>query len=473
MLRRPLSSDFYARKLPWKRSIQSLLSPEQMHIAIQRESARADRSGGEFAMVLFRLQNTDRQALSTVRLAKIILKRVRATDDVGWYDDQNIGVLLPDTSAAGAWRFADQVCGLIQKKYARPAVRVYSYPKYIGNGEAQGNGAPRPATIDEDSSDDHSSNDHSSNGHSSRGPGGSNGSGPNGNGANGNGANGNGSHGTTIHRLGGHNGHANGKPRFNGNGNGNGHGRLGANGNGSANGSANGKSAGNLLPYFLDGVTSGGESQPTVVHSLDTLLHRPLPWWKRVLDIAGASVGLVLSAPILGVAAAAIKLTSPGPVMFTQQRAGLGGRPFTIYKLRTMCVDAEAKKKELARLNEQDGPAFKIKHDPRVTRVGAFLRKSSIDELPQLWNVLKGDMTLVGPRPLPINESEACQGWQRRRLDVTPGLTCIWQVKGRSQVSFADWVRMDMSYIRRRTLFNDLRILLQTVPAVLMRKGAR
>jgi lipopolysaccharide/colanic/teichoic acid biosynthesis glycosyltransferase len=138
-----------------------------------------------------------------------------------------------------------------------------------------------------------------------------------------------------------------------------------------------------------------------------------------------------------------------------------------------MIVDAEAKKKELKQRNEQDGPAFKIKDDPRVTRVGKLLRKSSIDELPQLWNVLRGDMTLVGPRPLPVSESEACEGWQRRRLDVTPGLTCIWQVKGRSRVSFAEWVRMDVAYIRRRTLFNDLRIIAQTIPAVLLRRGAR
>jgi lipopolysaccharide/colanic/teichoic acid biosynthesis glycosyltransferase len=172
-------------------------------------------------------------------------------------------------------------------------------------------------------------------------------------------------------------------------------------------------------------------------------------------------------------AAVAIKLSGPGEVIFRQKRAGLGGRPFTIFKFRTMVKDAEARKKQLAEKNEQDGAAFKIKDDPRVTKVGAFLRKTSIDELPQLFNVLKGDMTLVGPRPLPVNEADACEGWQRRRLDVTPGLTCIWQVKGRSRVSFAEWVRMDVAYIRRRTLWHDLVILAQTVPAVLMRRGAR
>ena len=159
-------------------------------------------------------------------------------------------------------------------------------------------------------------------------------------------------------------------------------------------------------------------------------------------------------------------------IIFTQERAGLGGKPFKIYKFRTMIADAEKMKEALRKHSEQDGPAFKMKNDPRVTRLGRILRKTSIDELPQLFNVLKGDMTLVGPRPLPLKEADGCQQWQRRRLDVTPGLTCIWQVRGRSTVSFADWVRMDVAYIRRRTFFQDIRILLQTIPAVLLRRGA-
>jgi lipopolysaccharide/colanic/teichoic acid biosynthesis glycosyltransferase len=187
-------------------------------------------------------------------------------------------------------------------------------------------------------------------------------------------------------------------------------------------------------------------------------------------------VVLMMAGPALlavGFAAIGIKLTSPGPVFFKQRRAGLGGRPFTIWKLRTMVTDAEAKKQGLKKLSEQDGPAFKLKNDPRIFPFGKLLRKTSIDELPQLINVLLGDMSLVGPRPLPCDESDACLQWQRRRLDVTPGLTCIWQVKGRSSVTFDQWVRMDVEYIRKRTLLHDLSILLQTVPAVLLRKGAR
>ncbi|WP_428938039.1 sugar transferase [Fontivita pretiosa] len=389
MLRRPITADFNARRLPRVRTVQSMLTPEQMNIAIQRESARADRSGGEFALVLFRVRNRDRTSLSTMRLAKTILGRIRATDDVGWYDDDHIGVLLPDTSATGAWRFADAVCALASRRAHRPLCSVYCYPtKWFTDDESP----PNTALARHES------------------------------------------------------------------GNGNGDGRYAVR---------------NLIPYFLDGVKVGLEQPPSAVHRLETLLIRPLPWWKRTIDIIGATLGLILASPIMLAAAIAIKLTSPGPIIFKQKRAGLGGRPFTIYKFRTMVVDAEALKAQLKSRNEQDGPAFKIKDDPRVTRVGSFLRKTSIDELPQLWNVLIGDMTLVGPRPLPVNESDACEGWQRRRLDVTPGLTCIWQVKGRSRVSFAEWVRMDVAYIRRRTFWHDLLILLQTVPAVLLRRGAR
>jgi lipopolysaccharide/colanic/teichoic acid biosynthesis glycosyltransferase len=157
-------------------------------------------------------------------------------------------------------------------------------------------------------------------------------------------------------------------------------------------------------------------------------------------------------------------------VFFKQWRSGRGGRPFLCYKFRTMVVDAESRKKQLLARNEQDGPAFKIQDDPRVTPLGRFLRKTSIDELPQFWNVLRGEMSLVGPRPLPCHEAEACRGWLRRRLDATPGLTCIWQVYGRSRVSFAEWVRMDLRYIRSCTLWHDVKLILQTVPAVLLKR---
>lgn len=201
------------------------------------------------------------------------------------------------------------------------------------------------------------------------------------------------------------------------------------------------------------------------------LLVRPLPWWKRLVDVVLGSITLLAALPAMAVIALTIKMSDRGPVFFSQRRAGLGGKPFTIYKFRTMITDAEAKKDQLRKESEQDGPAFKIKHDPRITRIGRFLRETSLDELPQLFNVLKGDMSLVGPRPLPVEESNRCATWHRRRLDVTPGLTCIWQIKGRGNVSFAEWIRMDRRYIRARNFWVDLKLILMTVPAVLLRRG--
>jgi len=208
-------------------------------------------------------------------------------------------------------------------------------------------------------------------------------------------------------------------------------------------------------------------------YELDHAMVRKLPAWKRVMDIVVAGGMLVVLWPVLVTIGLLVKLESRGPAIFRQQRAGLGNRPFAIYKFRTMRHGAEQERDALLHINEQDGPAFKIRNDPRVTKLGAFLRKTSLDELPQLLNVLRGEMTLVGPRPLPCHEADGCVGWQRRRLEVTPGLTCIWQVSGRSSVSFDDWVRMDLAYKKRVSLWQDVRILLATVPAVLTQRGAQ
>jgi lipopolysaccharide/colanic/teichoic acid biosynthesis glycosyltransferase len=205
---------------------------------------------------------------------------------------------------------------------------------------------------------------------------------------------------------------------------------------------------------------------------LEELMVQPMPIGKRGFDIIASALGLLVLSPILLITALAVRLTSPGSCLFRQRRAGLGNKPFTMYKFRTMVMDAEARKRDLMAQNEQDGPAFKIKNDPRLTPIGRFLRRTSIDELPQLLNVLKGDMSIVGPRPLPCGEADGCERWQRARLDVTPGLTCIWQVQGRSRVTFSEWVRMDLAYIRKRTPIHDLLLLIKTVPAVLWGTGA-
>lgn len=193
---------------------------------------------------------------------------------------------------------------------------------------------------------------------------------------------------------------------------------------------------------------------------------------KRLFDIVVALLALIFLSPIILVAALLVRLTSPGPVIFRQVRVGKGGRYFWCYKFRSMCVDAEKKKQELLHLNEASGPVFKIKRDPRVTPVGAILRKLSIDELPQLINVLKGDMSIVGPRPPLPSEVEVYSDYALQRLAVTPGLTCLWQVSGRSNISFERWVELDLAYIETMSFLTDLLILLRTIPAVLTGSGA-
>jgi exopolysaccharide biosynthesis polyprenyl glycosylphosphotransferase len=194
---------------------------------------------------------------------------------------------------------------------------------------------------------------------------------------------------------------------------------------------------------------------------------------KRGLDVVLSAVLLVILAPLLLLIAALIQLTSPGPVLFTQNRVGYNKRIFKIYKFRTMVPDAEQRIKELEHLNEVSGPVFKIKNDPRITRVGKLLRQTSIDELPQLFNVLKGDMSLVGPRPLPVRDYEGFdKDWQRRRFSVRPGITCLWQIAGRSSIPFDKWMQLDLQYIDTWSLWHDLEILLKTIPAILKGSGA-
>jgi exopolysaccharide biosynthesis polyprenyl glycosylphosphotransferase len=194
---------------------------------------------------------------------------------------------------------------------------------------------------------------------------------------------------------------------------------------------------------------------------------------KRLMDVVISSLGLFLLSPLFLLTALVIKATSPGPVFFIQERVGLNKRRFRLYKFRTMVADAEKKQADLEHLNEVGGPVFKIKDDPRITRVGRFLRKTSVDELPQLWNVLKSDMSLVGPRPLPVRDYRGFdKDWQRRRFSVRPGITCLWQVNGRSDVSFDKWMKLDMSYIDSWSLWLDIRILMKTIPAVIRGSGA-
>ncbi|MEI7729916.1 MAG: sugar transferase [Verrucomicrobiota bacterium] len=196
---------------------------------------------------------------------------------------------------------------------------------------------------------------------------------------------------------------------------------------------------------------------------------------KQFMDVVLALLGLVVLSPLFMVLAILIKFTSKGPVLFRQQRCGLNGQPFTMYKFRTMVLDAEARQYELAARNEMSGPVFKVTNDPRITSVGQFLRKFSLDELPQIINVLRGEMSLVGPRPLPVHEVKRFDNHAfRRRLSVKPGLTCLWQISGRNQVQdFRDWVRLDLEYIDNWSLWLDIKILFKTVPVVIVGTGAK
>jgi exopolysaccharide biosynthesis polyprenyl glycosylphosphotransferase len=196
---------------------------------------------------------------------------------------------------------------------------------------------------------------------------------------------------------------------------------------------------------------------------------------KSIMDRAGSFLLLALFSIPMFIIGALIKLTGKGPVFFKQQRSGLHGRPFIMYKFRSMVTNAEQLKNELDRLNEMSGPVFKVTNDPRITPIGQFLRKTSLDELPQLINVLVGEMSLVGPRPLPVYETLAIsENAQRRRLSVKPGITCLWQIEGRNEVkSFEEWVKLDLQYIDRWNIWLDVKILLKTIPAVLRSRGAK
>ena len=219
-------------------------------------------------------------------------------------------------------------------------------------------------------------------------------------------------------------------------------------------------------PKHKDAVADG------YVHYL-SVRHRPVQQAiKRAIDILVSATALALLSPLLLAVAAAVKLTSRGPILFRQVRVGQHGRTFNMLKFRSMVINAEELKAKLAAMNEQQGPVFKMRRDPRITAVGRFIRKYSIDELPQLLNVLRGEMSLVGPRPPIPSEVAKYEAWQRRRLSVRPGLTCVWQVSGRNEITFEQWMYLDMQYIDHWSLRSDLELIARTVPVVLTGRGA-
>lgn len=194
---------------------------------------------------------------------------------------------------------------------------------------------------------------------------------------------------------------------------------------------------------------------------------------KRLIDVVFSTIGLIVLSPIMLIVAVAIKLEDiKGPILFSQERVGYLGKKFKMYKFRSMYVDAEERLHEIQHLNEQTGPVFKMKDDPRITKVGKFIRKTSLDELPQLINILKGEMSIVGPRPALLREVVQYNDYQKQRLLVKPGLTCIWQVSGRNNIGFDEWVELDLEYIENQSLGLDIKLILQTIPALLGDRNA-
>ena len=221
---------------------------------------------------------------------------------------------------------------------------------------------------------------------------------------------------------------------------------------------------------MLSQETNKQEEKKFIITSED--LHKPVyEFVKRICDVLCSCFALVVLSPLFLVTAIAVK-TDGGPVFYSQDRVGKDHKVFRMYKFRSMCTDAETMQGDLMQYNEMDGPVFKMRYDPRITKTGKFIRKYSIDELPQLVNILKGDMSVVGPRPPLVNEVEQYNDYQAQRLLVKPGLTCFWQAYGRSELSFVDWMDMDMQYIKRRSLMLDAKLVIKTMFAVLFKRGA-
>jgi lipopolysaccharide/colanic/teichoic acid biosynthesis glycosyltransferase len=354
----------WLRNLPtriWsKNHSHSLILDEQtFRYELARERMRVDRNGSPLAILIIELPANRATHRDVGFLCRVLLRRLRITDTIGFLSERRVGVLLPDTSKSGAWKVASDICSVYPIGHDRPNCDVLIYPE-------EG-------------------------------------------------------------------------------------------------------------PWHRDGSVHP-EQEPVgneTALGVEALLTQPMPVWKRAIDVVGAVAGLCVAAPLLLVLGFAVKLSSRGPIFYAQEREGLGGRRFLIYKLRTMRMGAERHQSALRDYSIQDGPAFKMHDDPRTTWIGRWLRRTSLDELPQLWNVLRGEMSLVGPRPLPTVESLQCEPWQRQRLSVLPGMTCIWQCWGRNTVTFEQWMRMDLQYVRQRSLAYDLQLLVSTGPSLVLARGPR
>ena len=413
-----------------------VLPQEQFETEIARETERSNRrsEAREFALITFDFSDRQADDRKIINLAQDLTRRLRISDTIGWFNLQ-LAVLLPETSQYGAVAVANDLAKIASHHGINVETTVSIYPWDDSLTKIAEELREEIKFIERRDEDDDF---------------------------------GNGGSGGSLREDHAH--PANGP-------------HISSQRSKSKHDDVKDEPDGTTLMSSV-GLTAGATAiavAPSVakVESLEfgtghSIMFRSdkTPVWKRAIDIVGSGVGILILSPVFIGAAIAIKLSAPGPVFFCQMREGKDGKPFGILKFRTMVIDAEDKQDELREQSEQDGPAFKLKDDPRITKVGRYLRKSCIDELPQLFNVLVGQMSLVGPRPLPVGESHQCNAWQRQRLSVLPGCTCIWQARGGRDIKFSQWMRMDLEYIHKRSFFYDLRLILETVYIAVLHKGS-
>lgn len=377
-------------------SLDNVQPRERFHNMIMRERARVDRNQHPFSLVLFNVGDPKANSARVEYLAHVLANRVRLTDEVGWFDNQHIGTLLPDTSMAGAQRLADDIYQAIANKTSPPECSVYTYPaKWLSNG----------------------------NGHSAQ-----------------------------LH-------FSDFSPEW----------KTTTSRDFSA--PVKQPDGGNRIFGTQQPSTNTTLTCGTLAQAIEPFFLHPLPVWKRAMDVVGALFGLVVLSPILLLATLIIKTLSPGPVFFKQPRVGRSGKVFTMLKFRTMKhgTDNSAHQQHMSRLINGEGsgrPMSKLDNNGQIAVFGTILRKTSIDELPQLINVLRGEMSLVGPRPPIPYEVEEYSQWHYARFNAVPGMTGLWQVSGKNRLSFLEMVRLDTQYLRKLSLWSDIMILLKTPLAI-------
>ena len=417
-----------------------VLPQEQFETEIARETERSNRrsESREFALITFDFCDRQADDRKIISLAQDLTRRLRISDTIGWFN-LRLAVLLPETSQYGAVAVANDLAKIASHHGINVETAVSIYPWDDSLTKIAEELREEVKFIERRDDEDNADHDNDSFG----------------NGGGGSSLRSDQPHSTSGPHI---------RPERNLD-------DASDESDGTTLMSSTGLSVGATAIASAPSVAKAKTLHYGTGHSI-MFRSEKTPVWKRTIDIVGSGVGILVLSPLFIGAAIAIKLSAPGPVFFRQMREGKDGKPFGILKFRTMVIDAEAKQDELREQSEQDGPAFKLKDDPRVTKVGKYLRKSCIDELPQLFNVLVGQMSLVGPRPLPVGESEQCNAWQRQRLSVLPGCTCIWQARGGRDIKFSQWMRMDLEYIHKRSFLYDLRLILETVYIAVLHKGS-